>query len=286
MDVDAGVTNDELRQPFSQSFAGLISQPVPFGVTVLTIQAARLTRNEHTEFLPGQTYAELDVSIQNNTTSDLDYSSVSTWDLVLADGTRIPSANTVGIVVAAGYAAKTTMYYPVNADATLAGSQLVIDGDTRGVVEPEPIPLDATWSTRYPIDIPSLKGATYVSSDQQGEIDIEQAATELDDATMGRTALGQKFLRLDVATISNSNDVALIGNDSFRLIVDGLATPPVTFTDSPVESHASLKFPVVFEMDDSVQTFDLRLSWNSPETFHVALPSTGGAGRGDGGASH
>lgn len=265
-----GSSSTATLDPFTRPFTALVSQPVPFSVVIATVESASVNRGQSPDMPPDRTYAQLDFSVQNTSASDLDYSTRRTWDLVLSDGTRVPPSNPLGIFVAGSYTAKASLRYPVEASASLAGAAVILDGEVRGLAEPERVPLDAPWSSAYPIGIPSLAGATSTGVDQ--ELDITKATVSLNDPDEYRAHLGKKFVRLDLVAKDLGPSSMDLSGDSFRIIVDGLSSPPANDLFEFFQGQTAVDVPVVFEIDQAATSFDIRFSWyHLAKTYHVDL---------------
>jgi hypothetical protein len=254
-----------------------VSQPVPYSVTIVTVVSASVARGQSDDMPLEQTYAQLDFTVQNTSqTEDLDYSERQTWDLVLADGTRIPPANPLGLRVAAANTGKASLRYPLAEGASLAGAAVILDVDEPGFAEPERVPLDGPWSSPYPTVIPSLVGAksTGTSSVSDVEIDVTNATVSLNDPDTYRAGLGKKFVRLDLVTKNLSPDPggAYLGGESFRIVIDGLWSAPQNSITELLPPQTSMKVPVVFEIDKDAKSFDIHFEWYGLDhTYHVEL---------------
>lgn len=263
-------------ESFSRPFTALVSQPVPFSASIITVASASVNRGQSNAVPPDVTYVQLDFTVQNTSATDLDYSWRQTWDLVLADGTRVPPSNPLGIKVAGHHTGKGSLRYPVDATVSLTGAAVILDGGERGVVEPERVPLDSPWSSRYPTSIPSLLGATSTSADaiRSLELTVSKATVSLNDPDEYRAELGKKFVRLDLLAknLSSFRGGSNLMDDSFRIIVDGLSLAPENFINELLDPQTTMNVPVIFQIDEASMSFDIRFAWYGlAQTYHVNL---------------
>ncbi|HVW25525.1 MAG TPA: hypothetical protein VHC69_09150 [Polyangiaceae bacterium] len=210
--------------------------------------------------LASQVYAELDLAITNNVHAEWDASGRDTWDLVLASGDRVRSENALGVLVSPTDTAKTTLRYPVTEDTKLAGAFLELNGETRGDLEPERIPLDAKWVREYPLEISSLTGVEATAQTGGGrsvELLIRHAAVDLNDPD-GRAPVDTRFVHLDVRGTAGATTENIFDTD-FRIVVDGSSFAPVEGVNELLQANASVDFEVLFTIPASTIQFDILL---------------------------
>jgi hypothetical protein len=262
------------ERPFTKPFTGLVSQDVPWAGASVKIVGARIERGSDPKAVSASdVYAELDVAITNNAPSEWDVSDRNTWDLMLATGDRIRSENAVGVLISPTDTAKTTLRYLVTESTTLAGAFLELNGDQRGDVEPERIPLDTKWLRKYPLEISSLAGmkvAAQTIGNSSLELLIRHAAVDLNDVT-GRAPVGDRFVHLDMRGTAGAQWETIVNND-FRIVVDGASYAPVNDVNANPQAHASVDFEVLFTVPAATTKFDILLTPGDTSTrFSVDL---------------
>jgi hypothetical protein len=281
----AGHATADVLPPFTKPFAGLISQSVPWGDEEIAILGAALERGMDSTWDPEQVVAELQFSITDNGTSETDYESRNTWDLVLAGGTRLRPLDALGVLISPGDTAKAKLHYKVPVDASLEGAKVILACSDRTKCEPESIPLDSKWEQRYPLSLGSLVGAKAAGPDPGAvnwiELKVMDAFVDLNDPPeLGRAPAGERLVRLDiVATHGPDGSIgadAYLGNGLFRIVIDGNSYEPVTFTNDTISANSSKELHVVFTMPASTNNFEILL--NAPKgaaRFPVDLAKDG-----------
>ena len=97
-------------EPFQLDFPALITQSVRWASVDVRITKAQQVRgasdvvdSEDTGQLdPNQIYVRLELAIANKDTTETNYYDRATWDLKLANGTRLTSVNPLGVSVLPG----------------------------------------------------------------------------------------------------------------------------------------------------------------------------------------
>lgn len=275
--IDAGSREPDAGpppEPFSMPFDALVENRVRWAALWVSVVGARVERgmdgkpdpNEWEALYlypaPEDVYVELDIQIASEDPEIVDYSSRATWDLILADGTRVHSHNALGLMLSPGDTATTTLRYPVDEIVDLAGASLELNSAERGAGEPEIIPLDAAYVRRYPLRLTEVVGAVIDPVDDVRAVRLEvlDAAYDLNDPVLpARAARDRRLVRLDVIVTSIASNV-WIGDENFYLIVDGRSYPVDAMDDTWIAfSDAGVSAPahVLFEMDDDVRQFEL-----------------------------
>lgn len=251
-------------EPFTIPFARLVAQDVPWSTTTVRPLEARVERgmDDDATFDPEQTYVELDLAITNRDTRDLEYWGRDSWDLRLATGNRVRPANSIDMVVAPGDTANTTLRYLVPDGTTLDGATLILEGEVRGELEPELIPLDATWQRRYPLRMAPLIGEHFIlaisTPDEAIDYTIRDVLVELNDLDVGRADAGRRLVRIDLGAVGLRSFVGLYldGSES-RIIVDGHAAAPVASSFDAVDPGIYVETYAVFSIPADTRQFDL-----------------------------
>ncbi len=253
-------------EPFTIPFPRLVVQDVPWSTITVRPVEARLERgmDDDSTFDPEQTYVELDLALTNRDTRDLEYFGRDSWDLRLATGERVRPASSLDLLVAPGGTAITTLRYFVPDGTTLDGAALILEGEVRGELEPEIIPLDATWQPSYPLQIARLIGENFVlatlTPDEAIDYTVRDVLVELNDRDVGRADAGQRLLRIDLGAVGLRSflDLHFDGSES-RVIVDGRAAAPVASSFDVAEPGIYVETYAVFSIPADTRQVDLEV---------------------------
>lgn len=293
-----GWANDEAAdagpppEPFSMPFAGMFGQQVQWAALRVSVLDARIERGMdaeqestdewgfHTYLEPADIYVELDVEIHSEDKDIVDYSTRATWDLVLADGTRVMSANALGLMISRGDTATTTLRYVVDDVVDLAGASLELNGEERADREPERIPLDAAYVRRYPQLLTEAVGKVIEPTvrNDRGDLlgvrfEVLDAVYDVNDPVIGaRVPVDQRIVRMDVVA-TGVGDHAKVDDDDFLIVVDGRSYAvadgvPVEFLDAGLSAN----FHVVFTVDPTARRFEVVFrTWNTESQQRIAI---------------
>lgn len=262
-------------EPFSMPFAGMFGQEVQWSALRVSVLDARIERGMDREqestdewgfptYLgPADIYVELDVKIRSEDKDIVDFSTRATWDLILADGTRVMPANVLGLLISPGDTARTTLRYVVDDVIDLAGTSLELNGEERGNLEPEHIPLDAKHERQFPLRLTEAMGQVIEPqgdfADRGVKIEVIDARYDVNDPILGvRTPEGRRFVWLDLVLTAvrhgyyASDDVAL-------LIVDGRSYSVELESDdgSILDAGISANLHIAFTIDAGMKEFGL-----------------------------
>jgi hypothetical protein len=280
-DDGASPASSSSPSSFSRELPTLVAQTVPWSCTTVKVTGARLERGMDDAVRDiRQTCAELDVAITNHCDDDTNYQSRDTWDLLLANGSRLRPEAPLGLFIAPGDTATTTLRYLVDDAATLTGAALVLAGQERGALQEEIIPLDQPWSKRYPLRITTLAGTTLESKtddtdDERVRYEITDALVGLDDVVEGhRAEHGQKLVTVDMIGTCVEGSYCTVSTDNLRLMIDGHAHEAENYHEEIVDHGNSQKLHARFSIPDEVSAFEIRfrLGYVGSQAIYDTVP--------------
>jgi hypothetical protein len=276
---DAGVV-----EPFVDEFDSLVQQTVAWADFDVTTVGARVRRGldqgrEATWWFNERTiYVEIDLTIRNAGRAERYLEHRNTWDLILADGSRV-SPELFSVSVVPGDTAPLRLYYRVHERVDLTGSILELNGSRRGTVEPEPVPLDAPVVRTYPLRLDDLVGAVVEGPEELRKLnrhEIRDARVTLNTTLDGgrRAEIGKVFVELDVMfTVVNTWGSDYASHNNYRIIVDGYSSSPENFVSTYVKTGDSAEAPILFMIDREAMAFDLRfeVGYHERERYYERL---------------
>jgi hypothetical protein len=209
-------------------------------------------------YLPDSASLDLELSVTNPTGG-----SISLYNgllkVRLADGTQVQEQFNQG--VAPRDTGEYEFSFQVPVTATWEGAVLSLDELEK---EPATIPLSGEMpQPNYPATLPA--GAEATTTEPPITFTIKDAALDL-DASNSRAELGKRFLIFTV--VASSKTTALVGSDSFRLVIDG--TPQAADSITPVAEVVSLdadkEFVVAFQVPATATKVELAVGDVNGET--------------------
>jgi hypothetical protein len=283
----AGTTAATDSIPFTQEFAALIPNQVARWASVdVSITGVRHERGaikqgknvwgEVANVLdPAKVYVEIDPTLENKGDDEVDYSQRSTWDLLLADGRRLQSADSLAVTILPGYVATTSLHYLVDDMADLAGAELVLAGAERGQLEPEHLPLDAPYASEFPRRITTLVGQRVVVKNDL-DVQVEEAVYDVNLERDGRALAGKRIVWLGLAFTNPHEDEESADAADVRLVVNGRASAPIDADRHWVDGNTTEVLWAHFEIDAAVVSFDIVIPTSDPAgaRFPVTVAST------------
>jgi hypothetical protein len=215
---------------------------------------------------PYQTYVELDLELTNHDREELDYVSRDTWDLRLADGSRLQSVDSLDVRVLPGDTAATKLHYAVEDGVDLAGAVLVLEGAERAVFEPEQIPLDAEHVRQFPRRIESLVGQ--VIEDERLRIEVDEAIWDHNVANIGRAKLGKRIVWMNLAVAPLDENGLHWSASETRVSVDGRGIAPREWDHAIVDGNTTMIMFTAFEIDADASTIEVGIPLRDAAELH------------------
>ena len=264
---DAGTAEDAPAAGTSEPFEGFVANTALWADFVVEVLDARVERGLDElrdqnggvihDDLP---YLEVDLRLTNRNVAESELDERRTWDVVLADGTRLRQSNAFSVSLAAGDSAEVTLRHAMDGPGELAGAQLELNGSQRGRVAPERIPLDAPYQAPLERDLVEVAG-TVVEPEvlpdwKSTRYTIHALSTTRNSLEKGRAESGGMFVELDLAAVALEDEDTL-QRDDMRIVVDGERFQPVNFPNEIISMNTTVRVPVVFEVDDTVTEFGL-----------------------------
>lgn len=264
-----GAMVEPATEAYEEALVGAIANTVEWGGLLVTTSGARVIGG-HDEVIgedaggdtwqldPALRYAVVDFALENLGDDALDYQWRDTWDLVLADGTRLPPQDYLDVLVLPGERASTKLHYALPESAVITGALVQLEGADRGALEPSRIPLDTPVERQFPRRLHDLIGQV-VENDYE-RIEIDEAVWDDNNALLGRVKRGKRalWLRLTV-TARDEDDHRWSGGES-RLSVKGRGAAPIEWNHERIGFDGTFHDLMVFEVDDDVGVAELRLA--------------------------
>jgi len=262
--------------PFSRPFQDFVQNTARWSSFDVLTRAARVERGADEHWVDGEpgwgridpyrSYAEVDLEITNLTMFDNELQPRSTWDLILPDGTRVEQTNVLGLMAGPYGTVAFTLRYAVDEDFDLAGAVLELNGPKRGELAPETVPLDAPYGADIDAILTELQGKTFESarptSSFRVRLDVVAATASRNSINESRrSAYGKVFVEL-LLDLTQNQFRNLLGDD-FGIIVDGRLSRPVNSFNKVSPASSTARIPVLFEIDDKVKSFTVRLKVGS-----------------------
>lgn len=250
--------------PFEIPFGDLVAQGVPWATGTVRPVSAMVERRV-VDGLPSPLLSvDLGLWITNRSDASTGYFDLSTWDLQLASGARTGPVAAVGALVNPGTTTALILRYRIPYGTPLEGSALVLNGEPRGVLEPEIIPLDAPWTARFPLRVTPLVGASFTllaHPDDGIRYVIEDVLVDLDDPALGRTEAGRRFVRvvLGATRLGTGDPIRIESETDFRIIVGAAESKPLTYVSQALEVGAHVERQVVFSIAAETRELDLEV---------------------------
>lgn len=279
----AVVKSEPMLPPFSTELDTLVSQTVRWASIDVRVVGARVVRGlsgpisgsynalsafgvEAADLAPNQIYVELDLELQNKGATEGDLSARGTWDLVLEDGRRLTSVDTLGVTILPSDDATTSLHYEVEPMVDLTGAKLVLNGSDRESHEPEELPLDQPYEQKFPRRIGSLVGQTvnFVADSDTASVHFDEAAYDINYAREGRADRGKRIVWLNLAFTATQRYGGYSAGD-LRIVVDGRASNPVDYENDTIAEGITKVFSVAFEIDAGVTRFEIMVPDGSAE---------------------
>ena len=256
----------EPAEPFQLEFPALITQSARWAsvdVRITKVQQVRGEPGGSAEF-PGfldrnQIYVQLELAIANKNVEEVSYYDRDTWDLKLANGTRLTSVNPLGVSVLPGDETTAAVYYDVDEVVDLAGAALLLEGAERGVLEPEVLPLDVASAHQFPRRIATLVGkdASFLASSATGQVHVDEAAYDVNCGRVLRAARNKRCVWLKLAYTEIDDNGGYVSLGDLRIVVDGRASAPFEYEHGSVAGHATRVFFAAFEIDKNAERVDI-----------------------------
>jgi hypothetical protein len=266
---DAGVAQVDhdaaVAEEFNLEFTGLVRQSVRWASVDVSVTGARQTRAAPVDaqgsdwfFYPiaPPIYVELDLQLENKGARETALNWRDTWDLLLSDGTRLRPDDGFTVRILPGDTATASLHYQVEDVVALEGAKLILEGEARATLEPQPLPLDALNVQEFPRRIPQLVGQT-LHTDDGDVIQIDEAAYDVNFLRASRARRGKRFVWLRVAVTAAARGYLDTGD--FRVVVDGRASAPEERDFLLIDAMSTEVASVGFEIDASVTHFELTI---------------------------
>lgn len=285
---DMGAREPPPPEPFAVEFAPFIRNNVRWaGVDVAVIGARQIggrsdeiaisgstslfdfSYDDPTSLIqldPYKTYVQLDLQITNHDREELDYLSRDTWDLLLADGSRLQSVDRLDVRVLPGDTAETKLHYAVDDVVDLAGAVLVLEGAERTILEPEHIPLDAEYVRQFPRRIESLVGQVIENANLR--IEVDEAVWDQNVANMGRAKLGKRVIWMNLAVTAPHDDDAYWSAGEARVSVDGRGIAPLEYDYGSVYANTTKVMFVAFQIDADASMIEVGIPLDDAAELH------------------
>jgi hypothetical protein len=274
---------------FDRKLSGLVTRAAPWGDVEIRVEGARLQRGDkpanfpsHVVFTKRAVYAVLELQLEAKGESATDYRERNTWDLLLADGTRVSSLNPVGALLEPGDSQTVSLFYQVEDAANLRGAAVEINGSERDVLEPLSIPLDEERDFESQVELRHLVGESFDADDgQELSLEIVDAVYGVNLLSSGRRApLDQRLVQLTVRA-SNTGASSLsfdAREDGPRISLDDDSIVAAEGQVEKIKSGATREFVMVYAIDEAVRQFDLVLDLDDEagSCVSVELPPLAG----------
>ena len=271
----AGAGADRVRppekptaEPFQHEFPALITQTVRWASVDVRVTRARQLRGATGDggelprsLDPKQIYVQLELAIANKDIVEVDYRDRFTWDLKLADGTRLRSVNPLGVSVLPGDEATTVVYYEVDDVVDLRGAALVLEGEERGALEPEVLPLDVAYVPMFPLRLMSLVGRNGTFRPlhfPSAMAHVDEAVFDTNTARIGRANKDTRVVWLRIALTTGENS-GVYAADELRIVIDGRASAPFKWDYNTFASGTTYVLFAAFRVPAGTQHFELAL---------------------------
>ena len=203
-------------------------------------------------------HLDLTLTFTNPSSRDISINSVL-LQITLADGSVYKNPFDFG-VKQQDTQDQTYTFNNIPANATWSKAQLTLSQVGK---EPVTIPLDgAVPAAAYPRNL----SATGILNLKNPDVDYTLKDAKLDlDAHGNRAPTGQRYLIMTITITSHAPNGAYIGDDNFRLIIDGTPQAPDT-TDIPLQTgylDKTTDSTIIFLIPDSAQAATLQLGEKS-----------------------
>jgi hypothetical protein len=282
-DTDDPSERDELDTSVSldSEFSALVAQEAPWGDLRVKVARARLYRGprpaelaSRISFSEQNLYAVLDINITQLGNELTDLTARNTWDLILADGTRLPPLNPLGVSIVTGDSPTVHSYYPAEEGTAFEGAALEVNGADRATFEPLRIPLDTEQVFEHEIELSSLVGQL-VAPVAEGEVSFEvlDASYGINLLQLGRRAprgLRLVMLNCRVRFLGSFSLSFSSTRDGPRVSVDGNALASIVGDIDTIPSGGFIDFVTVYEIDPAATGFDV--VFDTGDTAFTRLP--------------
>ncbi len=206
------------------------------------------------------TYAYVDTTVTAELDDPGDRVDVEILSLELADGSTIDAEGVAfgsGVAIETGVANELSVAFPIEAAEQLDGATLVVTETGRvparlpldGPVPDDPYPVaiavSGTGSVAFEGGCQPAAGTFTVTG---AEVDLDAGADHKDKALepnqSKRAKQGERWLRVDVQTVAQHGTCGgtIAGDNAFRLIIDGLPTPPLNQDNELLADGAGTEF--------------------------------------------
>jgi hypothetical protein len=249
----------ELPDPETRPFTGLVSNRLQWSDMTVEIASARQERGIDERY-PERTYVVLELAFTALGTTETGLDARDTWDLVLADSTRLQPAEPFSVHLLPTDETSITTRYDVKDWVDLGGSRLELYGGVVGDLEPETIPLDAPYKRHFPLIPGELVDATLeapAGAERPWRFEITNPQVSPNSLTYGRASLGMVWVEFDVRATYLGEAFGGVDADNFRISVDGKSYEPVEWFYVPnQDAGESDDTSVTFEIPDDARQFD------------------------------
>lgn len=282
-DESANVAVGDAPAAFEREFAGLVVQSAPWADVQVKVTRARWYRGKRPDdlasrvtFSESNVYVVLDINVTELGNFERDYTTRDTWDLILADGTRLRSVNSLGVNILTGDSPTIPLYYLATEDTPLAGASLEINGTDRETFEPMLIPLDRQASFESEIVLSSLVGQV-ITPTAGGDLTFEvlDAAYGVNLTRAGRRAPRDRRLvllncRVSVSSIfGKSYDGTVEGP---RVSVNGNSQAATEGALDTIYRDESIESQTLYEIDAKATAFDVIFDTDGETFTRVPVP--------------
>lgn len=277
-----GEAGGRSARALGQALEGLVEQSAPWADLELRVQDARLLSGDKpadfpqgVRFSSSSVYASVELRVTSNGEGPTDYRERDTWDLLLADGTRVTPLNPVGVLVMPGESASTRLFYRVADDAELGGASIEINGADRRRQEPLLIPLDREHTFESEVRIDDLVGR-FFQPEGAGDLTFE-----ILDATYGVNLVGQgrraprdtRLVQLDVRVKTTGDYETPFRNRERGLLleIDGDRVVPEERIAAPVGAWDVLDVRLTYPVEEGVSEVELVVDVGDYEVTRVPV---------------
>jgi hypothetical protein len=274
-------TQNNAPEPFEREFEALVEQAAPWGGLEVKVTGARLYRGARPEDLAplvqysaNNVYAVLDINITQLANGETNYTNRNTWDLILADGTRERSVNSLGVTIVTGDSPTVKLYYSATEDTSFVGAALEVNGADRTTLEPMRIPLDTAGAFESEVELTSLVGQV-IAPMAEGDLSFEVL-----DASYGANLIElERRAPVDQRLVALNTRVSYSGafsksfsavDDGPKLSVNGNSLSAREGEIDTIPSGGSIDFLTLYAIDEDATEFDVVLD-TGDEVF-VRLP--------------
>ena len=242
------------------------------------------------------TWVFLELLVKNTTPSqDMSLRELA-WGITVDGDAQQPPEHVDGmrtVSVAANAAEETTVAFEVPPDTSFDQLALTVTEPDR---IPTIIPLTAEPApSEYPVDIgvaasgQSLNGGN--GCRHLFDVDVRGASVSIDSPIIDthvttaydsyRAALGERFLAIDVVMVNTGGgglcggSVSNLGNDDFRIVVDGVPQEPVNWYSDIIDVDTAFEDAILFAVPVDAAELEFQVGTADATLFTVPIPFAG-----------